>query len=86
MTTLPIISFRRKIIRSLHGQGKPVTVGMEMVDVTQQAALDEYLEKKISWSEFARRTAFDRGWGKDLSCLPAHSFLVPQKRSSRHRL
>jgi uncharacterized iron-regulated protein len=56
--------FQEKVIRSLHGRGKPVTVGMEMVDVTQQAALDEYLEKKISWSEFARRTAFDRGWGK----------------------
>jgi uncharacterized iron-regulated protein len=56
--------FEEKLIRSLHRQGKPVTIGMEMVDVTQQAALNEYLEKKIFWSEFSRRTAFDRGWGK----------------------
>jgi uncharacterized iron-regulated protein len=37
---------------------------MEMVDVTQQPALDDYLEKRISWSEFSRRTGFDRGWGR----------------------
>ena len=56
--------FQEKIIRSLHRRGKPVTVGMEMADVTQQAVLDDYLDKKIPWSEFAHRTAFDRGWGK----------------------
>lgn len=56
--------FQEKVLRSLRRQGEPVTIGMEMVDVTQQAALDDYLDKKISWSEFARRTAFDRGWGK----------------------
>ena len=56
--------FQEKIIRSLHRQGKPVTVGMEMVDVTQQAALDDYLEKRIPWTEFAQRTGFDRSWGK----------------------
>jgi uncharacterized iron-regulated protein len=41
-----------------------VTVGMEMIDVTQQADLDQYLQGIISWSEFSRRTDFDRGWGK----------------------
>ncbi len=56
--------FQEEIIRSLHRQGKPVTVGMEMVDLTQQAALDDYLDKRISWNEFVRRTAFDRGWGR----------------------
>ena len=56
--------FQEKIIRSLHRQGKPVTVGMEMIDLTQQAALDDYLDKRISWNEFVRRTAFDRGWGR----------------------
>jgi uncharacterized iron-regulated protein len=40
---------------------------MEMVDVTQQAALDDYIKKRISWSKFVRRTAFDRGWGKTSS-------------------
>jgi uncharacterized iron-regulated protein len=56
--------FQEEIIRSLHRRGKPVTVGMEMIDLTQQDALDGYLEKRISWNEFVRRTAFDRGWGK----------------------
>ena len=56
--------FQEEVIRSLHRQGKPVTIGMEMIDVTQQAALDDYLDKRISWKEFARRTAFDRGWGR----------------------
>jgi uncharacterized iron-regulated protein len=56
--------FQGEIIRSLHRRGKPVTVGMEMIDLTQQDALDDYLEKRISWNEFVRRTAFDRGWGK----------------------
>ncbi len=37
---------------------------MEMIDVTQQANLDQYLKGTISWSEFSRRTGFDRGWGK----------------------
>jgi uncharacterized iron-regulated protein len=52
------------VIRSLYQRGKPVTVGMEMIDFTQQAALDQYLQKKISWSEFSRRTGFERDWGK----------------------
>lgn len=52
------------IIRSLHQHGEPVAVGMEMIDVTQQRALDEYLAKEITWHEFARRTGFDKGWGK----------------------
>ena len=56
--------FQEKIIRSLHRQGKPVTEGMEMIDLTQQAALDDYLDKRISWNEFVRRTAFDLGWGR----------------------
>jgi uncharacterized iron-regulated protein len=56
--------FQEEIIRTLHRQGKPVTVGMEMVDLTQQAALDDYLGKRISWNEFVLRTAFDRGWGR----------------------
>ena len=59
--------FQEKIIRSLHRQGKPVTVGMEMVDVTQQAALNDYVENRIPWSEFTLRTGFDRGWGKTSS-------------------
>ena len=35
-----------------------------MIDLTQQAALDDYLGRRISWNEFALRTAFDRGWGR----------------------
>ncbi|MFZ0709744.1 MAG: ChaN family lipoprotein [Terrimicrobiaceae bacterium] len=56
--------FEEKVLHTIHGREKTVTVGMEMVDVTQQAALDEYLGKQISWNEFVNRTAFDRGWGK----------------------
>ena len=55
---------QERIIRRFHRQGLPFAVGMEMVDVTQQPALDDYLEKRISWSEFSRRTGFDRGWGR----------------------
>jgi uncharacterized iron-regulated protein len=55
---------QRKIIRSLHQRDHSVTVGMEMIDVTQQRALDQYLEKKISWTTFARSTAFESGWGE----------------------
>jgi uncharacterized iron-regulated protein len=56
--------FQERVIRALHQSGKPVTVGMEMIDVTQQAVLDEYLHGAISWNDFARRSAFNRGWGK----------------------
>jgi aminopeptidase N len=56
--------FEERVLRTLHRREKTVAVGMEMVDVTQQAALDEYLGRRISWAEFANRTAFDRGWGK----------------------
>ena len=52
------------IIRSLHRRGQSMTVGLEMVDVTQQSALNQYLEKKISWTTFARSTEFESGWGK----------------------
>jgi uncharacterized iron-regulated protein len=52
------------IIHSLHRRGHPIAVGMEMIDVTQQRALDQYLEKKISWKAFARSTNFESGWGK----------------------
>jgi uncharacterized iron-regulated protein len=56
--------FQEKIIRWFSRHGKPLTIGMEMLDVTQQAALDDYLKKGIAWSEFSRRTGFDRGWGR----------------------
>jgi uncharacterized iron-regulated protein len=58
---------QEEIILWLHRQGKPLTIGMEMLDVTQQPALDDYLEKRISWNEFSRRTGFDRGWGRTSS-------------------
>ncbi len=54
----------QEIIRSLHRRRESVTVGMEMIDVTQQADLDQYLKGAISWSQFSRRTGFDRGWAK----------------------
>ncbi|HEY5705470.1 MAG TPA: ChaN family lipoprotein [Terrimicrobiaceae bacterium] len=57
--------FQEKIIRSL--QRESVTVGMEMIDVTQQAPLDDYLTKRTSWREFESRTQFDRGWGRTSS-------------------
>jgi uncharacterized iron-regulated protein len=52
------------IIRSRHRRGETVTIGMEMIDVTQQRTLDQYLEKKISWTTFAQSTGFESGWGK----------------------
>ena len=55
---------QEKIIRRFHRQAMPFAVGMEMVDVTQQPALDDYLEKRTPWSEFSRATGFDRGWGR----------------------
>jgi aminopeptidase N len=56
--------FQERIIRMLRQQGKSLTVGMEMLDVTQQPPLEEYLQGRLSWISFARRTAFDRGWGR----------------------
>lgn len=55
---------QEEVIRLLHQRGESVTVGMEMIDVTHQADLDQYLQGKISWTEFAQRTGFERGWGK----------------------
>jgi uncharacterized iron-regulated protein len=55
---------QERLIHSLHRRGESVMVGMEMIDVTQQAELDQYLTGRISWSEFSRRTGFDREWGK----------------------
>jgi uncharacterized iron-regulated protein len=55
---------QKKIIRSLQQRDHSLTVGMEMIDVTQQRALDQYLEKKTSWTTFARSTAFESGWGR----------------------
>ena len=55
---------QEEIIRSLHQRGRPLAVGMEMIDVTQQRALDQYLEKKTSWTAFAQSTDFESGWGK----------------------
>ena len=37
---------QEQIIRALHRRKQPLTVGMEMIDVTQQAALDDYLGRK----------------------------------------
>ena len=48
----------------LRQQGKSLAVAMEMLDVTQQPALEDYLQGQLSWISFARRTGFDRGWGK----------------------
>jgi uncharacterized iron-regulated protein len=64
---------QEQIIRALHRRKQPLTVGMEMIDVTQQAALDDYLGKKIRWREFASRTAFDRGWGRT---SPAYEHII----------
>lgn len=70
---------QEQIIRSLHQRGESVTVGMEMIDVTQQADLDQYLEQEISWNEFSRRTGFDRGWGKT---SPAYKRILAWCRKS----
>ena len=56
--------FQEQIIRMLRQQGKSLAVAMEMLDVTQQPALEDYLQGQLSWISFARRTGFDCGWGK----------------------
>ena len=55
---------------------------MEMIDITQQSALDEYLEKKISWTTFAQSTDFESGWGKTSPAYKRILVLVPKKSSS----
>jgi hypothetical protein len=52
---------------------------MEMIDVTQQRALDQYLEKKISWGMFARTTGFESGWGKT---SPAYKRILEWSRKN----
>ena len=71
---------QERIIRSFHQGGDAVTVGMEMFDITQQAALDRYLEKKISWAMFARSTDFGSGWGKT---SPAYKRILEWCRRNR---
>jgi uncharacterized iron-regulated protein len=71
---------QEKIIRSLHRRDRSVTVGMEMIDVTQQQALDQYLEKKISWTTFARSTGFESGWGKT---SPAYKRIIQWSQRNR---
>jgi uncharacterized iron-regulated protein len=71
---------QERVIRALHRRGKLVTVGMEMIDVSQQTALDEFLERKISWSEFSHRTGFDRGWGQT---SPAYKRILVWCRRNR---
>ena len=70
---------QERIIRSLHQPGRSVAVGMEMIDVTQQRALDQYLEKKISWGMFARTTGFESGWGKT---SPAYKRILEWSRKN----
>jgi uncharacterized iron-regulated protein len=71
---------QERIIRSLHQGDHAVTVGMEMIDITQQSALDEYLEKKISWTTFAQSTDFESGWGKT---SPAYKRILVWCRRNR---
>ncbi len=72
--------FQEHIIRMLRQQGKSLTLGMEMLDVTQQPALDDYLRGRLSWTNFARRTAFDRGWGRT---SPAYKRILSWCRRNR---
>jgi uncharacterized iron-regulated protein len=55
---------QEEIIRWLHREEGSLTIGMEMLEVSQQANLNDYLQKRISWNEFVRRTGFERGWGR----------------------
>jgi uncharacterized iron-regulated protein len=71
---------QERIIRSLHQGGHAVTVGMEMIDITQQSALDRYLAKKISWATFAQSTDFESGWGKT---SPAYRRILEWCRRNR---
>jgi uncharacterized iron-regulated protein len=58
---------QEEIIRWLHREEGSFAIGMEMLEVTQQADLNDYLQKRIPWNEFARRTGFERGWGRTSS-------------------
>ena len=71
---------QERVIRSLQQSGHALTVGMEMIDVSQQRALDQFLAKKINWTTFAESTGFESGWGKT---SPAYKRILEWCRRNR---
>jgi uncharacterized iron-regulated protein len=55
--------FQLAVLERLRAEGRPLVLGVEMVDVTQQATLDEYLAGRIGWREFSKTVGFS-GWEK----------------------
>lgn len=52
-----------EIIKGLHGQGKPLAIGLEMFDIEQQPVLDEWITGKLSLQDFVAR--YQQGWNID---------------------
>ena len=48
-------------------RGSRIAVGFEMLDLTLQPALDDYVSGKITEAEFLERTDWKREWGFDFS-------------------
>jgi uncharacterized iron-regulated protein len=49
-----------EIIKALYGQGKPLSIGVEMFDIEQQPVLDEWVKGKLSLQDFVAR--YQKGW------------------------
>lgn len=56
--------FQLRALRELAGSERPLAVGMEMFDVTQQPDLDAWFRREIPTRELFRRTGFDQGWAR----------------------
>jgi len=49
-----------QVIRELHRQGRPLTIGFEMFDLEKQPILDEWVRGKVSLQEFVER--YRKSW------------------------
>ncbi|MBI5622876.1 MAG: ChaN family lipoprotein [Elusimicrobia bacterium] len=50
-----------EVLREVHRRGGRVAMGLEMVDITQQKALDDYMAGRMSEAEFA--AFWKKAWG-----------------------
>ncbi len=51
------------VLKGMHARGGGLVVGLEMIDVTQQGKLDDYLSGALSEDEFA--AFWNKAWGYD---------------------
>jgi uncharacterized iron-regulated protein len=49
-----------QVIKDLHGQGKPLAIGLEMFDLEKQPILDEWVQGRVPLLEFVSR--YSQGW------------------------